>query len=201
MKKYKKKAVELKAIWSRKQKTSQLLGRTPINDAARPKPKGRHVADGRREKYATVNINSNKYATVNICSYNVRTLSTNDDLDNLMEELGKIEWDIVGICETYRKGEGLSIITNGHYIYEIGKTEEHPDAKGVALLINTKIKDYISNTKIYSDRVIKLNLNLIGQEHITIIMAYAPTSSATDEEIETFYENIEQAFKEQQIKI
>ena len=50
--------------------------------------------------------------------------------------------------------------------------------------------------KIYSDRVLKLDLNLQGQEKITIIMAYAPTSSSTDEAIETFYESIENALKD-----
>ena len=46
-------------------------------------------------------------------------------------------------------GEGLSTIEKGHYLYEVGKTEDYPNAKGVALLVNAKIKDCISNTKIF----------------------------------------------------
>ena len=191
MKKYKKKAVALKAIWSRKQKTSQLQGISPADDAACLKPKGRHVAERRREKYAT---------HVNIFSYNVRTLSTDEELDHLLEEIEKIEWDIIGLCETYRKGEGLSTIEKGHYLYEVGKTEDYPNAKGVALLVNAKIKDCISNTKIYSDRVIKLDLNFQGQDTVTIIMAYAPTASSSEEEIETHYEVIEKAYTDSKSK-
>ena len=154
-------------------------------------PKGRCVAERRREKYAT---------TVNICSYNVRTIRTDDEMDYLMEEIEKIEWDIIGLCETYRKGEGLSSIKNGHCIYEIGKTEDHPNAKGVSLLINSKIKDCVSNPKIYSDRVITLDLNLQGQQAVTIIMTYAPTKAAPDEDIEAHYENIEQAYEDSKSK-
>ena len=191
MKKYKKKAVALKAIWSRKQKTPQLQGISPADDAACLKPNGGHVAERRREKYAT---------HVNICSYNVRTLSTDEELEHLLDEIEKIEWDVIGLCETYRKGEGLSTIEKGHYLYEVGKTEEYPHAKGVALLVNAKIKDCISNTKIYSDRVIKMDLNLQGQDTVTIIMTYAPTSSSSEEEIETHYEAIEKAYTDSKSK-
>ena len=34
----------------------------------------------------------------------------------------------------HRKGEGLSEIRGGHWMYEIGKTEDNPDAKGLAFL-------------------------------------------------------------------
>ena len=78
MKKYKKKAVALKAIWSRKQKTSQLKGISPADDAACLKSKGRHMLERRIKKYATY---------VNIFSFNVRTLSTDEELDRLLETL------------------------------------------------------------------------------------------------------------------
>ena len=184
MKKYKKESVALKAIWSRKQKTSQLQGISPADDAACLKPNGQHEAE-RREKYAS---------HVNIFSYNVRTLSTDEEFDHLLEEIEKIEWDIIGLCETYRKGEGLSSIEKGHYLYEVGKTEDYPNAKGVAILVNVKIKDCISNPKIYSDRVIKMDLNLQGQDTVTIIMTYAPTSSSSEDEIESHYEVIQKAY-------
>ena len=106
----------------------------------------------------------------------------------------------MGLCETYRKGEGLSSIKGGHYLYESGKNEDCPNAKGVALLINSMIKDCVSNTKTYSDRVIKLDLNLQGQKQSTIIMAYMPTSSSTEEELEAVYEKVEEAVKDSKAK-
>ena len=91
---HKKKAVELKAIWSRKQNTSQLKGISPADDAACLKPKGRQVAEKRREKNAT---------HVNIFTYNVKTLSTDEEMNNLLEEIKKIEWDVIGLCESIEK--------------------------------------------------------------------------------------------------
>ena len=135
------------------------------------------MVERRREKYAT---------HVDIFSYNVRTLSSDEKLDHLLEEIKKIEWDIIGLCETYRKGEGLSTIEKGHYVYEIGKTEDYPNAKEVALLVNKKIKDCISNTRIYSERVIKLDLNFQGQDTLTITAAYEPTPSSPEKEVEKF---------------
>ena len=51
------------------------------------------------------------------------------------------------------------------------KNEDCPNTKRVALLINSKIKDCLSNTKTYSDRVVILDLNIKGQEKSTIVMA------------------------------
>ena len=46
-------------------------------------------------------------AILNVCTYNVRTLRTEDDPDRLIGEVEQIKWDIIGLCKTYRKGEGL----------------------------------------------------------------------------------------------
>ena len=44
----------------------------------------------------------------------------------------------MGLCETYRKGEGLLEIRAVYWIYEIGKPEDNLDAKGLAFLIHPK---------------------------------------------------------------
>ena len=59
----------------------RLTGKSPIYDATRLKTQGHRAADKNREKYANVNI----------CTYNVKTLSNEDEVENLLEELGKIE--------------------------------------------------------------------------------------------------------------
>ena len=84
-----------------------------------------------------------------MCTYNVRTLRTEDDLDRLIDEVEQIKWDIIGLCETYRKGEGLLEIRSGYWMYEIGKTEDNPSAKGLALLIHPKIRDCVSDFKTF----------------------------------------------------
>ena len=86
---------------------------------------------------------------LNVCTYNVRTLRKEDELGRLTDEVEDIKWDIIGLCETYRKGEGLSEIRAGYWMYEIGKTEDSPDTKGLAFLIHSKFKDCVIDCKTF----------------------------------------------------
>ena len=80
-------------------------------------------------------------------TYNVRTPRTEDCLDRLTDEADQIKWDVTGMCEIDRKGEGLSKIKGGCWVYEIGKTEDNPDAKGLALLIHPKLRYCLRNVQ------------------------------------------------------
>ena len=77
-------------------------------------------------------------------------------------------------------------------MYERGKTENNPDAKGLVFLIN----NCISDVKTYSKRAIKININLQGKDSVTVINACAPTSSTGDEKVDRFYDGIERAMAE-----
>ena len=77
---------------------------TPQYDAIQLNLKGSCTADGSRGSTAILNV----------CTYNVRTLRTEDDLGRLTDEAEQIKWDIVGLCETFRKGEVLSEIRAGY---------------------------------------------------------------------------------------
>ena len=83
-------------------------------------------------------------AILNVCTYNVTTLRTEDYLNRLIDEVDLVKLDVVGLCETYR-GEGLSIIQRGYWLYEIGKTIDKPDAKGLAFQIHPEIKDCVTD--------------------------------------------------------
>ena len=85
---------------------------------------------------ATVQLNEwfNKLCNNFNSSNQVRTLQTEDDFDRLIDKVEQIKWDITGLCETYRKGEGLLEIRAGYWMYETGKTDDNPDAKGLPFL-------------------------------------------------------------------
>ena len=70
---------------------------TPQYDAIQLNPKGSCTADGSRGSTAILNV----------CTYTARTLRTEDDLDRLIDEVEQIKWQIIGLCEKYRNGEGL----------------------------------------------------------------------------------------------
>ena len=61
---------------------------TPQYDAIQLNPKGSCTADGSRGSTAILNV----------CTYNVRTLRTEDDLDRLIDEVEQIKWDVIGLC-------------------------------------------------------------------------------------------------------
>ena len=111
------------------------------HEASRLKPQGRREAD----RFKSSN------AKIHVCTYNTRTLRTNDDTSRLVEELGNIKWHVVGLCETKRRGKDLENFSGGSWMYETGKTEENPNAKGLALLINKNFTDYVENFEKHSE--------------------------------------------------
>ena len=153
------------------------------HEASRLKPQGRREADRFRSSNAKIHV----------CTYNTRTLRTEDDTNRLVEELGNIKWHVVGLCETKRRGEGLRELSGGSWMYEAGKTEESPNAKGLALLINKNFTDYVENFEKHSDRIISCKIKLHGKTSLQIIQVYAPTCDHDSETVELFYEELEKA--------
>ena len=78
-------------------------------------------------------------------------------------------------------------------MYEAGKTEESPNAKGLALLINKNFTDYVENFEKHSDRIISCKIKLHGKTSLQIIQVYAPTCDHDSETVELFYEELEKA--------
>ncbi|KAK3705532.1 hypothetical protein RRG08_041406 [Elysia crispata] len=125
--------------------------RTPSHEVPQSKPhRGRCGANRGRGSTATLHI----------ATYNTRTLALQDDLDHLQEKLEDFKWNVIGLCETKRKGEGLMELSDGTWIYDAGKTEKSPETKGMAFLVRKNFKDYIEGFCKHSDRVISCKVKL-----------------------------------------
>lgn len=129
-----------------------------------------------------------------IASLNVRTLLSDQKLVELEEELKTIKWDIVGLSEVRRKREEQITLKSGHIFHYIGQTDASEG--GVGFIIHKKHTHRIIEIKSLSTRVIYLTLKLNTRYSIKIIQAYAPTSTSEEEEIDTFYDNLNEALKE-----
>ena len=70
--------------------------------------------------------------------YNTRTLRTEESLESLLDEVKEIKWDIIGLWETKREGEGITELKGGTWLYNYGKTEDNTSAKGIGFLIHPK---------------------------------------------------------------
>ncbi|CAH2091584.1 unnamed protein product [Euphydryas editha] len=106
----------------------------------------------------------------------------------LKYSLSNIKCDIIGLSEIRRKGN--EIIEEGNHIFCY--TGELQGRHGVGFLIKKQYKNNIENYIGISDRVCLLNMKF-EKVTISIIQVYAPTSEAPEEEVEVFYNQIDEA--------
>ena len=122
-----------------------------------------------------------------IATLNVRTLRTTEREIELDYALEDTKFDVIGLSEIRRTGESIIEKENGNLLSYVGQTRGQ---KGVGFLIHKDAKKYIQEIVGISERISVLKLNPNGHKW-TIIQVYAPTESSTDEEIEDFYEKLE----------
>ncbi|XP_072022386.1 craniofacial development protein 2-like [Amphiura filiformis] len=165
---------------------------TSADDVTQPKPKGTPIVGN----CVIDKGHKDGQTTLNICTYNTRTLKTDESLESLLDELQNFKWDIIGLCETKREGEGVVELQGGAWLYNQGKTEDNKDAKGIGFLIHPKFKDFVKGMKCHSNRVISVTVQLTGNKQLRIVQVYAPTSEYDDEAVEEVYEEIAKAIEE-----
>ena len=68
-----------------------------------------------------------------------------------MDELKEFKWDVTGLAETKREGQGIEELQGGIWLYNHGKTEEDKDAKGIGFLIHPRITKHVKEVKSYSE--------------------------------------------------
>lgn len=132
--------------------------------------------------------NTKEKTKIAVASYNIRSLQSEDRLEELMYELNKITWDVVGLSEVRRAGEECLKLTNGHVLYYRG-SDQQAHMHGVGLLINKRIWNNVTSIESISDRVIYVYIT--RKITLKIVQTYASTSEAPDEARDMFYEDIE----------
>ena len=101
--------------------------------------------------------------------------------------MARVNVDMLGIRELKwnRMGEFNS---DDHYIYCCG--QESLRRNGVAIIVNKRVQNAVLGCNLKNDRIISFCLQ--GKPfNITVIQAYAPASNAEEEEVEWFYEDLQ----------
>ncbi|XP_042878322.1 craniofacial development protein 2-like [Penaeus japonicus] len=90
-------------------------------------------------------------------------------------------------------GIGETSTEDGHKLWHSGAEKKHE--RGVGVLVEKETAKSVIECTPVSDRIIAIRLK--GKpRNMTIIQIYAPTSDSEDEEIERFYQDLEQTIKE-----
>ena len=124
-----------------------------------------------------------------ICTCNARSLSSDDRVIEFEDEIARIKFDIIGISETRRKGEGcLTLNTSCHTFYYKGGDTCH---RGVGFMVNKNIAGNVTSFKSVSNRLAQLTIRINDKYILNIIQVYLPTSSHEDQEVESVYGDID----------
>nr|XP_037875874.1 uncharacterized protein LOC119630450 [Bombyx mori] len=132
-----------------------------------------------------------RFLDIHIATFNARSLRTPEKLQELELALSDIKWDIIGISEMRRYGEGIEDYGNFILHYK-GET---PGLYGVGFLVKKGLAEKIGEIKGVSERIAVLNIELPvkNAEKWSIIQAYSPTESNKKDDIrkiEKFYEDL-----------
>ena len=103
------------------------------------------------------------------------------------QEMARVNIDILGISELKRTGMG-KFNSDDHYVYYSG--QESFRRKGVAIMVNKRVRNAVLGRNLRKDRMISVCLQ--GKPfNITVIQVYAPTSNPEEAEVEWFYEDLQ----------
>ena len=108
-------------------------------------------------------------------------------LEVVKQEMARVNVDILGISEPKRAGMG-EFNSNDHYIYYCG--QESLRRNGVAIMVNKRVWNAELGCNLKKDRMISVRFQ--GKPfNIKVIQAYASTSNAEEDEVERFYEDLQ----------
>ncbi|XGW19910.1 hypothetical protein V3C99_003613 [Haemonchus contortus] len=130
-----------------------------------------------------------------ICTFNARTLASEACIEDLMMQARKIKYDVIGLTETRRHRPLHAIFETGEELF-LG-TCDSKGVGGVGVLVNTHLAMNIDSYESLTTRIGRLRLRRCGSTPaLTIFVAYAPTSSYEEEELESFYMDLERLYRE-----
>ena len=103
-------------------------------------------------------------------------------------EMNRYRWNILGLSEMRRKNFGETTTEEGHKVFFSGKEDKHEH--DVGFLVHKDIVNTVMGRQPVSSRLITIRLRAVPF-NITKVQAYAPTLDYDDDEIEEFYDQLQ----------
>lgn len=91
-----------------------------------------------------------------VCTYNVRTLHTEERIIQMEQALKNVKWDVIGVAETRTKENNIEERNWCIYCHTTSTKGQH----GVGFLVKKEYKNNIEEFIEISDRIAILNLKL-----------------------------------------
>ena len=149
---------------------------------------GRDPADKPEEKVALLTAKTN----IGIGTWNVRTLNKDGNLEILLHQLAKYDWEIMGICETHWIQSG-DFSVDGYKILCSSEDNEH--RKGVALILNKIAQKALLGYKTISPRMISARFQTQAGA-LTVVQVYAPNMADPEDQVDSFYDQLQKVIDE-----
>ena len=122
-------------------------------------------------------------------TWNVRKLKELGKLNNICNEMDRYDLNLLGICETNWNGKGSFTTSTHHSVLFSGNEEGY--SHGVAVILSKEAKKTLIGYSPVNDRILKVRLHA-KPHNVSIIQCYAPTSTASNEEMKTFYNTLQE---------
>lgn len=124
-----------------------------------------------------------------IATWNAQSMFQSGKFDNIIQEMTRLQIDILGISDTQWPNNGECAFEDGRFYYS-GSDDGQPHRYGVGICVKKGIVGSILNVVRYSDRIIMIQLKSQNGK-TNLIQIYAPTADKADQEIEEFYNGID----------
>ena len=109
-----------------------------------------------------------------------------DKLDVVKQKMARVNIDILGISELKWTGMG-EFNSDDYYIYYCG--QESLRRNGAGLVVNKRVQNEALGCSLINGRMISVRFQ--GKPfNITVILVYAPNTTAKDAEVDQFYEDL-----------
>ena len=107
----------------------------------------------------------------------------------------KIKYDVIGLTETRRHHPLNATFETGEELF-LGTCDSR-GVGGVGVLVNTSLAMNIDSFEQLTTRIGRLRISRCGSiPALTVFIAYAPTSSYDEDELEEFYMDLEKFYRE-----
>lgn len=124
---------------------------------------------------------------IKVGTWNVRSLFEAGKTANVIMEMTRLGVGLLGISEMRWPNSG-SCLVEKHMVYYSGEDSNH-HRNGVGFVVSNDLSKSITDFVPVSDRVALLRINAIPMD-INVIQVYAPTTNATDQQVEEFYADL-----------